>query len=261
MLRLHRWGEGAPLVVKVVPADEWLALQYELQCLNYVHQRGLSCPQPAVSDVVLTGAFACIVMGHVEGHAATAAAEAATVGGELARLHALPLPGFAAQGSFMGLALASQDVVPGEMKAYLPCDPWEMAYPLASENLATGLTHGDFMPSNVLIADMGATILDFGNAARDYLGADLARYCLGLCLTHPITDATLLCESFLEGYSTMQPLDGVLARCLPKLVYLAGFRIALWRYLRAGTGLPWREPLRVGEAWLAGDIRVRGAWS
>ena len=261
VLRVHRNGGGDALVVKVVPVDDRLALEYELQCLTYVRQAGIHSPAPALPDVVFTGSCACMVMGYVEGHEARTVGDAAAVGRELARLHALPLPVFAAQGSFMGLPLLAQGIVPTEMKTLLPCDPWEMAGQLASENLAIGLSHGDFMPSNILTDHSGATLLDFGNMGRDCFGADVARYCLGGCLAHQITNETLLCESFLGGYSTIKPLDSPLVRCLPKLVYLAGFRIALWRYSHRESGLSWRDPLRVGAAWLTGDIHVRGSWS
>ncbi len=115
------------------------------------------------------------------------------------------------------------------------------------------------MPDNILVDHSGATLLDFGNMGRDCLGADVARYCLGFCLTHQIINTTLLYESFLEGYATIKPLDGPFARNLPKLIYLAGFRIALWRYSHKETGLSWRDSLRVGAAWLTGDIHVRGS--
>ena len=59
----------------------------------------------------------------------------------------------------------------------------------------------------------------------------------------------------------MQPLDNVLGGHLPKLVYLAGCRIALWRHAHPNTEFSWREPLRIGAAWLNGDIRVRGSWT
>jgi Ser/Thr protein kinase RdoA (MazF antagonist) len=192
VLRVHRNGGGDALVVKVVPVDDRLALKYELQCLTYVHQAGIHSAAPALLDVVSTDTCACMVMGYVEGHETGTVGDAALVGRELVRLHALPLPVFAAQGSFMGLPLSAQGIVPTEMKTLLPCDPWEMADQLASENLATGLTHGHFMPGNILTAHSGATLLDFGNMGRDCLGADVARYCLGLCLTHQITNATLL---------------------------------------------------------------------
>ena len=157
----------------------------------------------------------------------------------------------------MGLPVSPQGIVPSEMEAFLPHNPWEMARQLASEDQATGLTHGDFMPGNVLMTDSGATLLDFGNAGQDCLRSDVARYCLGLCLTRPITDVTLLCDAFLKGYAAVRPLGDVLARCLPRLVYLAGFRIALWRYSHMGTGLSWRDPLQVGAGWLSGEFQVR----
>ena len=106
-------------------------------------------------------------------------------------------------------------------------DPCQLADQLALEVMPTGLTHGDFMPNNALVTDSGAAILDFGSAERDCLGVDVARYCLGLCLERTITDATLLCGSFLEGYAAVQPFGDVLCGYLPELVYLASYRIAL----------------------------------
>ena len=198
-LRMQRRGVASPLVVRVVPVSERVALQRELQYHTYVYQAGLHCPEPIVSDVVFTSTIACIVMGYIEGQEAITPDKTAMVGRGLAKSHTLPFSEFATQKSVLGLQLASRGIVPEEIDTSLVADPWELADRLRLEDLPTGPAHGDFMPNNALITGSGAAILDFGNAGRDCLGVDVARHCLGLSLTYFITEATLLFESFLKG--------------------------------------------------------------
>jgi Ser/Thr protein kinase RdoA (MazF antagonist) len=152
---VHEWGDG--LVVKLFRPQYAFAIEREVASARAVHLAGIASPR--VYDMVEVDGRTGIVFERIAGPSlleqlVNGARTATEVGHALARIH---------------LAMHAIDVPSLPDLAAVVRDHG-LDFPAGS-----AVFHGDFHPGNVLVAEDGARTIDWVNAHRAPVTADVAR--------------------------------------------------------------------------------------
>ena len=258
-----------PFVLKVGAPHAWEALGSEAAMTSHVSDAGLDCPRVirgphgtglfSIENMATGMSHPAIIMTEIVGRNPLSAADYEDVGEALGRLHQVPPPPIAQRYDGFGVDTGVSGTLPRPIEQRVGSAARSVQSGLATlaAHLRRGLCHGDLFPTNVMTTSSGTAFLDFGNMGEDHSCVDLGRMVFALSLEYGWSGSRERAWAFLRGYDRTLPIDTHLLAVVPLIAFLAGVRIAAWRYraaaerLVAGARLAdWQQPLDLANEWL-----------